>query len=132
MAAVINTVAAALHTVFSASEDPIRKEMRQACFSYFCLGGVFSNGLMSLLSGMNPSPVSLVFHCLALAVYTVGRLLLPSPKPTRIWMASRLILVSISNFFLTSFSLNSLFLSSSCRISIWKNIFLFSFIFRLH
>lgn len=98
MAAVINTVAAALHTVFSPSEDPIRKEMRQACFSYFCLGGVFSDGLMSLLSGMNPSPVSLVFHCLALAVYTVGRLLLPSPKPTRIWMASRLVLVALGIF----------------------------------
>ncbi|KAJ6409407.1 hypothetical protein OIU84_008994 [Salix udensis] len=98
MAAVINTVAAALHTVFSPSEDPIRKEMRQACFSYFCLGGAFSDGLMSLLSGMNPSPVSLVFHCLALAVYTVGRLLLPSPKPTRIWMASRLILVALGIF----------------------------------
>ncbi|KAJ6716430.1 SQUALENE MONOOXYGENASE [Salix koriyanagi] len=98
MAAVINTVAAALHTVFSPSEDPIRKEMRQACFSYFCLGGVFSDGLMSLLSGMNPSPVSLVFHCLALAVYTVGRLLLPSPKPTRIWMATRLVLVALGIF----------------------------------
>ncbi|CAK7330311.1 unnamed protein product [Dovyalis caffra] len=98
MATTINTVAGALHTVFSASEDPLRKEMRQACFNYFCLGGVFSNGLMSLLSGMNPDPLRLVFHCLALAVYTVGRLLLPLPTPKRIWIGTKLILVALGIF----------------------------------
>ncbi|CAK7340532.1 unnamed protein product [Dovyalis caffra] len=98
MATTINTVAGALHTVFSPSEDPLRKEMRQACFDYFCLGGVFSNGLMSLLSGMNPDPLSLVFHCLALAVYTVGRLLLPFPTPKRIWIGTKLILVALGIF----------------------------------
>uniref|UniRef100_A0A6N2LLZ0 Squalene monooxygenase n=1 Tax=Salix viminalis TaxID=40686 RepID=A0A6N2LLZ0_SALVM len=69
----INTLASTLHTVFSSSdEDPARKEMKEAFFNYLSRGGVFSDGLMDLMSGLNPDPLSLVFHCFAMLAYAVG------------------------------------------------------------
>jgi squalene monooxygenase len=94
----INTLASTLHTVFSSSDqDPSRKEMKEAFFNYLSLGGVFSEGLMALLSGLNPDPLSLVFHCFAMLAYAVGRLLLPFPTPKRMCIAAKLILVCISS-----------------------------------
>lgn len=105
MAATINTLAGALYRVFCASPDQARKEMRQACFDYLSLGGLFSEGPVSLLSGLNPRPLSLVLHFFAVAVFGVGRLLLPFPSPKRIWMGARLLSVSIMilSFFLFQF-----------------------------
>lgn len=77
--------------------------MRQACFDYLSLGGVFSNGPIALLSGLNPRPLSLVAHFFAVAIYGVGRLMLPLPSPKRMWIGVRLISVSISNLILQSF-----------------------------
>ncbi|XP_073316657.1 squalene epoxidase 1-like [Primulina huaijiensis] len=91
VASTINTLAGALYKVFSASPDQARNEMRQACFDYLSLGGVFSDGPVSLLSGLNPRPLSLVCHFFAVAVYGVGRLLLPFPSPKRMWIGARLI-----------------------------------------
>ncbi|XP_056167755.1 squalene monooxygenase SE1-like [Syzygium oleosum] len=91
VASTINTLAGALYKVFCASPDEARKEMRQACFDYLCLGGLFSTGPVSLLSGLNPRPLSLVLHFFAVAIYGVGRLLLPFPSPKRIWIGARLI-----------------------------------------
>ncbi|KAE8653938.1 Squalene monooxygenase [Hibiscus syriacus] len=91
VASTINTLADALYKVFCASPDQARKEMRQACFDYLSLGGVFSTGPISLLSGLNPRPLSLVLHFFAVAIYGVGRLLLPFPSPKRIWIGARLI-----------------------------------------
>ncbi|XVF45800.1 hypothetical protein PTKIN_Ptkin02bG0235900 [Pterospermum kingtungense] len=91
VASTINTLAGALYKVFSASPDPARTEMRQACFDYLSLGGVFSNGPIALLSGLNPRPLSLVLHFFAVAVYGVGRLLLPFPSLKRAWIGARLI-----------------------------------------
>ncbi|XP_072990759.1 squalene monooxygenase SE1-like isoform X2 [Typha latifolia] len=91
VASTINTLAGALYKVFSASPDQARNEMREACFDYLSLGGVFSNGPISLLSGLNPRPLSLVAHFFAVAIYGVGRLLLPFPSPKRLWIGVRLI-----------------------------------------
>ncbi|GAU31146.1 hypothetical protein TSUD_315700 [Trifolium subterraneum] len=91
VASTINTLAGALYKVFCSSPDPARKEMRQACFDYLSLGGLFSEGPVSLLSGLNPRPLSLVLHFFAVAIYGVGRLLLPFPSPKRIWIGVRLI-----------------------------------------
>ncbi|KAL0318254.1 UNVERIFIED_CONTAM: Squalene monooxygenase SE1 [Sesamum calycinum] len=91
VASTINTLAVALYKVFSASPDQARNEMRQACFDYLSLGGVFSNGPVSLLSGLNPRPLSLVCHFFAVAIYGVGRLLLPFPSPKRMWIGAKLI-----------------------------------------
>ncbi|RWW62018.1 hypothetical protein BHE74_00030879 [Ensete ventricosum] len=95
VASTINTLAGALYKVFSASPaDQARNEMRQACFDYLSLGGVFSNGPIALLSGLNPRPLSLVAHFFAVAIYGVGRLLLPFPSLKRLWIGARLISVS--------------------------------------
>ncbi|ONK76063.1 uncharacterized protein A4U43_C03F23500 [Asparagus officinalis] len=91
VASTINTLAGALYKVFSASPDQARNEMRQACFDYLSLGGVFSNGPVALLSGLNPRPLSLVCHFFAVAIYGVGRLLLPFPSPKKLWIGARLI-----------------------------------------
>jgi squalene monooxygenase len=72
--------------------------MKEAFFNYLSLGGVFSEGLMALLSGLNPDPLSLVFHCFAMLAHAVGRLLLPFPTPKRMCIAAKLILVCISSF----------------------------------
>ncbi|XP_022149174.1 squalene monooxygenase-like [Momordica charantia] len=99
LASTINTLAEALYKVFCASPDPARKEMQQACFNYLSLGGAFSSGPISLLSGLNPCPFSLIFHFFAVAVYGVGRLLLPFPSPKRLWLGVRLIYVASSIVF---------------------------------
>ncbi|KAK4851241.1 hypothetical protein QYF36_013568 [Acer negundo] len=91
VASTINTLAGALYKVFCASPDPSRKEMRQACFDYLSLGGDFTNGPIALLSGLNPRPLSLVTHFFAVAIYGVGRLLLPFPSPKRMLIGARLI-----------------------------------------
>ncbi|KAL3515416.1 hypothetical protein ACH5RR_022318 [Cinchona calisaya] len=91
VASTINTLAGALYKVFCASQDQARKEMRQACFDYLSLGGVFSSGPVALLSGLNPRPLSLVLHFFAVAVYGVGRLLIPFPSPKRMWLGARLL-----------------------------------------
>ncbi|KAF9601492.1 hypothetical protein IFM89_020259 [Coptis chinensis] len=91
VASTINTLAGALYKVFCFSTDQARKEMRQACFDYLSLGGVFSSGPVALISGLNPCPLSLVCHFFAVAIYGVGRLLLPFPSPKRLWIGARLI-----------------------------------------
>ena len=99
VASTINTLAGALYKVFSASPDQARKEMRQACFDYLSLGGVFSTGPVALLSGLNPCPLSLVLHFFAVAIYGVGRLLLPFPSLRRMWIGARLISVCIFHLY---------------------------------
>jgi len=113
VASTINTLAGALYKVFSASPDQARNEMRQACFDYLSLGGVFSNGPIALLSGLNPRPLSLVAHFFAVAIYGVGRLMLPLPSPKRMWIGARLISVSLSNL---------LFLSLCFIMSRWQPV----------
>lgn len=98
LASTINTLAGALYKVLCASSDPARTEMREACFDYLSLGGIFSSGPVSILSGLNPRPLSLVLHFFAVAVYGLGRLLLPFPSLNRIQIGARLI--SVGNLFL--------------------------------
>uniref|UniRef100_A0A0E0CXJ2 squalene monooxygenase n=1 Tax=Oryza meridionalis TaxID=40149 RepID=A0A0E0CXJ2_9ORYZ len=90
VASTINTLAGALYKVFCASTDQAKNEMREACFDYLSLGGVFSNGPIALLSGLNPQPLSLVAHFFAVGIYGVGRLMLPVPSPKRMWIGARL------------------------------------------
>jgi len=96
VASTINTLAGALYKVFCASPDEAHEEMRNACFDYLSLGGEFSNGPIALLSGLNPRPLSLVVHFFSVAVYGVGRLLLPFPSLKRLWLGARLLMVWIS------------------------------------
>nr|AIK21785.1 squalene epoxidase [Panax notoginseng] len=91
VASTINTLAGALYKVFCASPDKARQEMRDACFDYLSLGGICSEGPIALLSGLNPRPMSLFFHFFAVAIYGVGRLLIPFPSPRKMWLGARLI-----------------------------------------
>ncbi|XP_071701238.1 squalene monooxygenase SE1-like [Rutidosis leptorrhynchoides] len=91
VASTINTLAGALYKVFSASPDQARTELRKACFDYLSLGGMFSDGPIALLSGLNPKPTSLVLHFFSVAIFGVGRLLLPFPSPQRTLLGARLI-----------------------------------------
>ncbi|XP_044500230.1 squalene monooxygenase SE1-like [Mangifera indica] len=99
MASTINTLAGALYKVFCASSDPSRNELRQACFDYLSLGGGFTNGPIAILSGLNSRPLSLVRHFFAVAIYGVGRVLLPFPSPKRMLIGARLILDASSIIF---------------------------------
>ncbi|KAL6762302.1 SE-domain-containing protein [Haematococcus lacustris] len=85
VAATINTLANALYKVFCFTGDKAHEEMRQACFDYLSLGGMYSSGPISLLSGLNPRPYVLVMHFFMVALYGVGRLLLPRPTLKGLW-----------------------------------------------
>ncbi|KAL8105668.1 hypothetical protein AgCh_029464 [Apium graveolens] len=91
VASTINTLAGALYKVFCASPDTARQEMRYACFDYLSLGGICSEGPVALLSGLNPRPLSLFLHFFAVAIYGVGRLMIPFPSPRKLWLGARLI-----------------------------------------
>ena len=98
--------------VFCDTGESWSEEMRQACFDYLRLGGIYAQGPISLLSGLNPRPFILVAHFFMVALYgvrpvieragsllrahapcpQVGRLLLPVPTPRSIFMGMRLLL----------------------------------------
>ncbi|KAL4346764.1 hypothetical protein GQ457_17G001850 [Hibiscus cannabinus] len=82
--------------VFRASSDPTMEDMQQAYFGYLGLGGALSNGVSAVLSGLCPRPSSLAFHFVAMAIYGVGRLLLPFPSPKRLWNGAKFLWVSVS------------------------------------
>lgn len=105
VASTINTLAGALYQVFCPAPDEASREMREACFDYLSLGGMCTEGPIALLSGLNPRPMSLVAHFFAVAVYGVGRLVLPLPSPKRILLGARLLLVSLCCCFLMSINL---------------------------
>ena len=92
LAATINTLANALYQVFCDTGETWSEEMRQACFDYLRLGGVYAQGPISLLSGLNPRPAVLVIHFFMVALYGVGRVLRPFPTPRKLALAGRLLL----------------------------------------
>ncbi len=73
--------------VFCAGSARAHEEMRQACFDYLRLGGIYSEGPISLLSGLNPRPSYLVAHFFMVALYGVGRLLRPLPTLRGVWLS---------------------------------------------
>ncbi len=80
----INTLANALYKVFCASGDSSMEEMRKACFEYLRLGGSMSAGPIALLGGLETNPLTLVSHFFSVALFGVGRLMVPLPTPARI------------------------------------------------
>ncbi|CAI9765439.1 unnamed protein product [Fraxinus pennsylvanica] len=44
-------------------------EKYEECFDYLSLGGIYSQGPIALLSGLNPRPMSLVAHFFVVAIY---------------------------------------------------------------
>lgn len=90
VSATVNTLANALYEVFCYTGDDIHEEMREACFNYLKLGGIYSEGPMSLLSALNPEPMVLVVHFFMVAFYGVVRNGLPS-SPYKMWRGLRLV-----------------------------------------
>lgn len=88
------TLSHAVLQVFCVTGSPAHEEMRSACFDYLSLGGMYSEGPVSLLSGLNPSPSVLVMHFFMVALYGVGRLLLPRPTLRGVWMSFALLVAA--------------------------------------
>ncbi|KAL0692261.1 hypothetical protein Bca4012_059441 [Brassica carinata] len=89
MAATANTLAAIFSQVLIATTDEAREGMRQGCFIYLCSGGFRASGMMAILGGMNPRPLTLVLHLVAITLTSMGYLLSPFPSPRRFWHSLR-------------------------------------------
>jgi len=87
----INTLANALYAVFCSSGDTSMEEMRQACFEYLKLGGSYARGPIALLSGLDSNPLNLVNHFFSVALFGIGRLLVPLPTPERIFKGGNIL-----------------------------------------
>ena len=73
--------------------------LAQACFDYLSLGGIYSTGPISLLSGLNPRPSVLVAHFFMVAVYGISRLLFPRPTFHGLYMSIALLCTAVSIIF---------------------------------
>ncbi|KAH6823605.1 oxidoreductase family protein [Perilla frutescens var. hirtella] len=92
MASTINISAGLVYKVFGASSDiPAMKEIRQACFDYLSLGGIFSDTSLSIVSGLNPRPLCLFLNFSSVALFAIYRLLLPFPSPQKLCLVARLL-----------------------------------------
>ncbi|KAK8304210.1 hypothetical protein V6Z11_D04G204000 [Gossypium hirsutum] len=84
------------YTLRNASSNPAMENLQQTFLEYLRLGGVFSYGISAMFSGLCPRPLSLAFHFFSIALYGVGRLLLPFPSPKRLWDGAKLLWVASS------------------------------------
>ncbi|KFH67517.1 hypothetical protein MVEG_06249 [Podila verticillata NRRL 6337] len=70
LSTVINVLAQALYALFS-GQDPNLMVLRNGVFSYFQMGGECINGPVGLLSGVNRSRSTLVYHFYAVAIHSI-------------------------------------------------------------
>ncbi|KAI8820836.1 squalene epoxidase-domain-containing protein [Fimicolochytrium jonesii] len=75
LSSVVNVLAQALYSLFSAGDDPHMKDLQRACFAYFKLGGTCVSTPVGLLAGLIPEPMTLVGHFFAVALYGVWLIL---------------------------------------------------------
>ncbi|XP_010454707.1 PREDICTED: squalene epoxidase 5-like [Camelina sativa] len=95
MSATVNILGNAFSQSLIASTDVAKEAMRQGCYDYLCSGGFRTSGMMALLGGMNPRPLSLIYHLCAITLHSIGHLLSPFPYPLRIWHSLRLFGLSL-------------------------------------
>ncbi|TPX48199.1 hypothetical protein SeLEV6574_g02162 [Synchytrium endobioticum] len=69
LASVVNILAMALYDLFSAGDNAALRDLQAACFGYFKLGGRCVSTPVGLLAGLIPSPLTLVGHFFAVALY---------------------------------------------------------------
>ncbi|KAL1206081.1 Squalene epoxidase 4 [Cardamine amara subsp. amara] len=95
MSATVNTLANVFSQVLIATTDEAREGMRQGCFNYLCNGDFRTNGIIALLGGMNPRPLTLVLHLVAITLTSMGHMLSPFPSPRRFWHSLRLFALAL-------------------------------------
>lgn len=84
-AATVNILANALYQIFlTVNVSSVRQSLRDACFDYLSLQGMFSAGPLGLLSGLCPKPMVLVVHFFFVAGFAVCQTLKPYPSISRI------------------------------------------------
>lgn len=81
----INILANALYDVFK------HEDLKEACVNYLQKGGNYSQGPVSLLSGLNRDSNVLMGHFFAVALYGAKNTLTPFPTPGNIKAAYRMI-----------------------------------------
>ncbi|CAH2044271.1 unnamed protein product [Thlaspi arvense] len=95
MSATVNTLANVFSRALIATTDEAREGMRQGCFNYLSSGGFRTSGIMAILGGMNPRPLSLVLHLVGITLTSMGYLLSPFPSPRRFWHSVRLFALAL-------------------------------------
>ncbi|OQS00634.1 squalene monooxygenase-like isoform X1 [Achlya hypogyna] len=84
----INILANALYHVFAIpdgySNVAAREDLRESCYQYLKLGGMFSSGPLGLLCALTPKPFVLATHFFMVAGYAASRVLGPVPTPGRL------------------------------------------------
>lgn len=106
----MNTLAGIFSQVLIATTDEAKEGMRQGCFNYLCTGGFRTSGMMAILGGMNPRPLTLVLHLVAITLTSMGYVLSPFPSPRRFWHSLRTLAVTISilsDYFYTCYIFNN-------------------------
>ncbi|XP_010421225.1 PREDICTED: squalene epoxidase 4 [Camelina sativa] len=91
MSATVNTLGSIFSQVLVATTDEAREGMRQGCYNYLSRGDFKTTGLMTILGGMNPHPLTLVIHLVAITLTSMGHLLYPFPSPRRFWHSLRIL-----------------------------------------
>ncbi|KAH0923327.1 hypothetical protein HID58_023345 [Brassica napus] len=93
----LNTLAHVFSEVLVAITDEAREGMRESCFNYLSRtsGGFRTSGMMAILGGMNPRPLSLVFHLVCITLTAMGHLLSPFPSPRRFWHSLRVFALAL-------------------------------------
>ncbi|KAJ3187085.1 Squalene epoxidase [Gaertneriomyces sp. JEL0708] len=86
--AVVNILAQALYSLFSAGDDPHLRSLQLSCFAYFKVGGRCVSTPVGLLAGLIHEPLTLVGHFFAVAFYGVYLIwtnqLEPKPKHKKV------------------------------------------------
>ncbi|CAO3699528.1 hypothetical protein G6F70_000071 [Rhizopus microsporus] len=67
----INVLAMTLYSVFAADDNENLMTVQNGCFEYFKSGDEYTQGPVDLVAGVNPSPLSLIYHFISVVLYAI-------------------------------------------------------------